>query len=132
MRRRCSNPKDNSFARYGGVGIKVCPLWMSSFRAFYADMGPRPSCKHSIERLNGKGNYEPSNCVWATADIQARNRKSTVWVAISGRTLCLKDWCAEYGISAQSVRNRIARGFPIEEAITTPTSGIYRGFYRSK
>jgi hypothetical protein len=74
MRRRCSNPLGKDYADYGGRGITVCERW-NSFEAFYADMGPKPSSKHSIDRINVDGNYEPNNCRWATPVEQRRNRR---------------------------------------------------------
>jgi hypothetical protein len=72
MKARCSNQDHGSFARYGGRGIMICPRWMK-FENFLADMGKKPSSRHSIDRINNDGNYEPSNCRWATRKQQAAN-----------------------------------------------------------
>lgn len=71
---RCHNPKNKVYRYYGARGISVCDLWRKSFLIFLKDMGKRPSNKHSLDRINNDGNYEPGNCRWATVLQQARNR----------------------------------------------------------
>lgn len=77
MRDRCNNTKSKQYYDYGGRGIRVCDRWNESVLAFYQDMGPRPSPSHSIDRKDVNGNYEPSNCRWATTFEQGQNKRST-------------------------------------------------------
>lgn len=81
MRSRCNNPRNNSYKNYGGRGIKVCDRW-ESFENFYADMGPRPSPDHSLDRKDNELGYGPANCRWATYSEQIRNRRRYIcWTA---------------------------------------------------
>jgi hypothetical protein len=79
MRARCLNPKAVGYANYGGRGITICGRW-DSFENFYADMGARPD-KHSLDRINPDGDYEPSNCRWSDDLTQGRNRRGTKYYA---------------------------------------------------
>jgi hypothetical protein len=83
MKQRCYNENNVSFARYGGVGIAVCARW-EQFENFLADMGERPAGK-TLDRINGSGDYEPSNCRWATPKEQAANRRAYTLRDSNGR-----------------------------------------------
>jgi hypothetical protein len=76
MHRRCRETTAINYARYGGLGTRVCAAW-ADFSVFLRDMGPKPTPKHSIDRIDPFGNYEPSNCRWATASEQNRNKRAT-------------------------------------------------------
>lgn len=78
MKRRCYKENCSSYEYYGARGIEVCDEWLNSFKKFYEDMGPKPSKDHSLDRRDNEGNYEPSNCRWATLSEQARNKRNTV------------------------------------------------------
>jgi hypothetical protein len=75
MKQRCMDKNQGSFKNYGGAGIKICQRWIVSFKNFYEDMGPKPGPNYSIERINNKGNYEPSNCKWASRSEQNYNQR---------------------------------------------------------
>src|ERR1700761_5630280 len=93
MRDRCRNPDHEQYPDYGGRGVLVCDRWYDSFEHFYSDMGPKPSKKHSLDRLDNEyGNYEPSNCEWRTAREQLRNTRRNRWIEHNGERMVLIDW----------------------------------------
>jgi hypothetical protein len=75
MKERCSNPNHKAYKDYGGRGIMVCERWINSYVNFLKDMGKKPSNDYSIDRINVNGNYEPSNCKWATKVEQQKNKR---------------------------------------------------------
>lgn len=116
---RCCNPNSRNHDRYGGRGIRMCEQWRQSFEQFLADMGPRPSPKHTIDRINNDGNYEPSNCRWATRTEQVRNRSITKRLTLNGVTRTLKEWSDITGIKYQTLRNRVVNlGMTGEQALS--------------
>lgn len=119
MMRRCYNPACPEYPNYGGRGISVYEKWRNSFDAFVADVPPRPSAKHSIERIRNHGNYEPGNVRWATAEEQSRNKRSNIIVTYKGVAMVLIDACKEAGVSYSMVLNRIRKGWIAEAALTT-------------
>lgn len=116
IKSRCSDIKN---PYYGGRGIQVCERWQSSFAHFLADMGMRPSSKHSIDRIDNNGDYEPSNCRWATAKTQSHNRSTTRIVVFQGIGLTITDHARRVGLSPSLVRNRLSRGWTLHRALTT-------------
>lgn len=120
LKDRCTNPKDKSFARYGGRGIRVCDEWLQSFTEFYKDMGQRPSNSHSIDRIDNNGHYEPSNCRWATASQQADNRRNAIRFEYEGKSMSIRELSIQYGINYDTLRQRLLRyKWPIKKALNS-------------
>lgn len=117
---RCHNPKRVGFRHYGGRGIVVCNRWRESFDTFLADVGPRPSPEHSLDRCDNDGNYEPGNVRWATVVEQGRNRRTNVLIEHEGRRLCAKEWSEAVGLPADVIVWRIRSGWTVERALTQP------------
>lgn len=111
MLARCTNPNRKDWDNYGGRGITVCKRWATSFEAFLEDMGRRPSSKHSLDRIDTEGNYEPGNVRWADDFQQSQNRRNIVKVVVDGETVCLKEACRRVGVSYSAVMRRRARGW---------------------
>lgn len=126
MHARCGDPSQRSYPRYGGRGIVVCERWQS-FEHFYADVGPRPSPEHSIDRKDNDGNYEPGNCRWATRQQQARNRISNRLLAHNGETRCLAAWAESAGMKTYQLYRRLRNGWGMAEALSVPVArGVRR------
>lgn len=119
MRDRCRNPNCPGFGRYGGRGIQVCPEW-DDFLVFLKDMGPRPSPKHSIERKDNDGNYEPDNCIWGTRHQQNSNKVTSVRLSLNGRSFTVSEWASLLRVNTRSLFLRVQRGWSAEKALTTP------------
>ena len=125
MKARCDNVSHKQYKDYGGRGIRYFGPW-KDFEIFAKDVGNPPTKKHTLDRINNNGNYEPGNIRWAERVVQARNTRQNIWVTINGETLCMKDWCKKYNITLAAVGLRVIKGMSIEEAITTPKAERFR------
>lgn len=114
---RCCKPDHHAFPHYGGRGITVMPRW-HEFHNFIRDMGLRPP-GHTIDRIDNDKSYEKSNCRWATATEQARNRRNNLYVEYNGVTKPLREWSVETGVSYHTLYTRIYRkGLSADVAFT--------------
>lgn len=118
---RCTNAADERYRYYGAKGIGVCERWLESFENFYADMGPRPSANHSIDRVNNTLGYSPENCRWADSVTQQSNRDCTLKVMYKGECVALSILAKEHGLSPATLAARVnAMGWSIEKALSEP------------
>jgi len=120
MIHRCTNPNNANFNHYGGRGITVCKEWLGSYAQFLEDMGRRPTAKHSLDRIDNSGNYEPANCRWATMDVQSRNRRSNHILTHNGQSLHVTDWAAKLGCANTVLHSRLKLGWTIADTVTRP------------
>lgn len=118
MLRRCYTPTTQQYENYGGRGITVCDRWRESFPQFLADMGPRPSASHSLDRIDNNGNYEPSNCRWATQAEQANNRRQNHPITYQGKTQNIREWERELCLGRNTIYGRLQLGWSLEEAMS--------------
>lgn len=116
---RCNNPKHKAYKNYGGRGIFVSDSWRD-FNVFLADMGRRPSPKHSLDRINNNLGYSRENCKWATWDEQNRNKRNNCLLTLNMVTLSLPEWATKIGIKKSTLASRIHKGWSDEECLSTP------------
>lgn len=117
---RCKYPSSTVWKYYGGRGVTVCDRWTceDGFMNFLADMGTMPAPKMEIDRQDNDGNYEPSNCHWATRKRQMRNTSKT-WYAPNGEAVA--DLCDQVGLPMSMVYQRVNKmGWDLDEALETP------------
>jgi len=124
MKMRCYNANCLNFKNYGARGIVVCELWLNSFENFFKDMGPKPDGL-TIERNDVNGNYEPSNCRWASRLEQSWSRRDVVKLTIDGKTMPVEVWAREVGLNADTIRNRLRRGWDAERAVKAPPRSVH-------
>lgn len=118
MIQRCRNVNHPAFHHYGERGITVCERW-TFFSNFLSDMGSKPPGM-TLERIDNDGNYEPSNCRWATHTENCRNRRTCRVIIHEGERLTITEWAKRAGCSPAAFSSRIARGWSISAAISRP------------
>jgi hypothetical protein len=121
LRNRCYNPKNRAYKHYGKRGIIVCERWLESFDNFITDMGNKPSKDHSIDRINVNGNYEPSNCRWATSQEQQDNRTNTRKLTYNNETKTITEWAKCLNIDYALLVSRYNLGWDTKDIIETPS-----------
>lgn len=117
MRSRCNTPSSTNYSEYGGRGIRVFDKWNKSFDDFLADVGRRPTNRHSIDRIDVDGNYEPGNVRWATPTQQLRNTRRNRLVNVDGVQMTLADAVERSDLLYNTVLYRLKRGWTIEQAL---------------
>lgn len=119
MIRRCHDEGNKLYRYYGARGISVCNEWHGAdgFRRFVEDMGPKP-VGLTLERVNNDGQYSKGNCRWETYTTQERNRRSNRLITYEGKTACLSEWAAAFGISHAALSWRLSKGMPLDRAMT--------------
>lgn len=117
MKRRCNNPNDKRFADYGGRGIKVCGRWLDSYDNFLADMGLPPEVSYQIDRIDNNLGYSKENCRWVTRIDNARNKRNSRLIEISGETKTMAKWSEISGVAYHTLKARLNSGVSPERAI---------------
>ena len=125
MKSRCENPNHTSFKHYGAKGIAVCERWQS-FWAFVQDVSPRPSRKHTLDRIDRNRGYEPCNCRWATQTEQLRNQERNHLLSYQGTTQCIAAWAEQMGLNKSVIQGRLRLGWSVDRVLTTPVRPTYR------
>lgn len=118
MKRRCLNPSFKQWADYGGRGITICDRWINSYENFAADMGPKPTPAHTLDRIDNDAGYFPENCQWSTRKHQQRNRRiKPIMVTIQGVPHMLAELCEISGHPQVTIKARVRRGETYDQVI---------------
>lgn len=125
MRNRCLDSNDKAYKNYGARGIRICARWINSVENFIADMGECPQGL-SLDRINNDGDYEPSNCRWASRAVQNSNRRGLAHLTFNGVTKTKTQWSAELGIPTSTLNERMKWGWSLERALTEPIQTKFR------
>ena len=122
MKRRCYSPGNTKYKNYGARGIQICDEWRNDFVAFYEwaiNSGYKEGL--TIDRVDVDEGYRPGNCKWATLLEQAQNKTNSTPITFRGKTMSVSMWARETGIKRETIKQRIANGWSIKDALTRPT-----------
>lgn len=119
MRTRCYNRRCKAYPDYGGRGIIICERWRD-YENFLADMGRRPSPKHTIERVDNNGNYCPENCEWVLKSEQSWNRRNIVYLTLNGERKSITAWARQLKVDYRVLHARRVAGWTDKQILTTP------------
>lgn len=125
MFQRCENPMAVGYSNYGGRGIRVYEGW-KDFIKFLADVGERPSMRHTLDRIDINGNYEPGNVRWATAKEQCRNKRNNVILEYNGVSKTAVEWAEEFGIKVFTIYQRLNLGWDMSKIAAIKVRPIER------
>ena len=115
MKSRCNSKTNKKYSIYGARGIKVCERW-EKFENFYEDMGDAPD-NMTLDRIDVNGNYEISNCRWATQKEQQNNRRNNLILEYDSKKYTLQQLCDYLGKNSDKVQQRLKRGDSLEKAL---------------
>ena len=119
MKDRCFNPNHKRYSDYGGRGISMCDRWLN-LDNFLADMGSRPTAKHSIDRIDNNDDYSPKNCKWSTHVEQKNNKRNNHLITIDDVTLTIAQWAKKMGYNESVIWRRLEAGWSEYDAVMTP------------
>lgn len=125
LKSRCYNQNNNRYQYYGAKGIVVCGRWKNSFENFYADMGDMPGIGYTVERLDPKGNYEPSNCKWDLKKNQPRNKTNTIYIVYNYNKVRLIELCERTGLNRNTITGRLASGWDIDKTFDYKLTNLF-------
>lgn len=122
IKTRCYNQNQvYEYSKYGKRGIKMCEEWKNSYECF-RDWAFTNGYKDNltIDRIDYTGNYEPSNCRWATMKQQSNNRSSNHRLTFCGITKTVSEWSDITGLPNSTILHRIERGWNVQDTLLTP------------
>lgn len=126
MKERCYKPYNVSYKNYGAKGIKICKRW-HKFENFWEDMRDTYADDLTIDRINSKGDYKPSNCRWATWKVQNNNSSKNRLLTFDGKTMNVTQWSERLGINANTLFSRLDfLGWSVEKTLQTPPTMLHK------